>query len=162
MPQSRHRAVLDTNIVVRGFINPQSSSGRILRGCEDRRVLPLLSGEVLSEYRSTLRHPSIVERYPQLTRPEIDVSLERLLYVSDFYRQTNVRFAFPRDPKDAPLVELAIAGRATHLISVDNDLLALVKGRDDASRRFRQRLPGISVLKPEDYLRLHGGLLTAG
>jgi predicted nucleic acid-binding protein len=91
---------------------------------------------------------------------EIDISLERLLYVSDFYRHTKAKFHLPRDPKDAAFVELAIAGQATHIITVDHDLLTLSNGRDDAGKRFRQRLPHTSLLKPEDYLRLHGNLFN--
>ena len=151
------RVVLDTNIVVRGFINPRSSSGRILFACEQRRVVPLMSGELLGEYRATLGHPAILERYPRLNRPEITAAIERLVYVSDLYRRTGVKFALPRDPKDAPVIELAIAGQASHIITTDNDLLALAKGHDDTARRFRQRLPHTSILTPEQYLRLHVG-----
>jgi putative PIN family toxin of toxin-antitoxin system len=146
---------LDTNIVVRGFINLQSDSGRILQACEQRRVVPLLSGPVLGEYRFILRHPSLVQRYPQLKRPEVGVALERLLYVSDFQRRVKARFPFPLDPKDSALIELAIAGKATHLITADDDLLELTKGRDEAAKRFRQRLPGISVLAPEQFVEMH-------
>jgi putative PIN family toxin of toxin-antitoxin system len=153
VPASDYRVVLDTNILVRAFINPNSSSGQILFLCEARQVIPLLSHDVLREYCAILKHPAIVERYPQLERPEIEFSLERLTYVSDFYRDTKAKFQFERDPKDAPLIELAIAGRATHLISVDQDLLSLPKGRDDAARRFRQRLPRVQVMKPADFLR---------
>ena len=153
MPPNAYRVVLDTNIVVRAFINPKSSSGQVLFACESRRFVPLLSHEVLREYRAIIRHPAIVGRYPQLERPDVEVSLERLMYVSDFYRDTKVKFLFERDPKDAPLIELAISGRATHLVSVDQDLLSLPKGRDDASKRFRQRLPHTLIVKPEDFLR---------
>jgi len=157
VPPNAHRVVLDTNIIVRAFINPNSSAGRVLLDCEERHAIPLLSAEVLREYRTIVKHPVIVARYPQLERPEVGISLERLLYVSDFYRNIKVRFEFERDPKDAPLIELAIAGRATHLISVDNDLLTLPKGRDDAAKRFRQRLPDTSIVTPEQFLHIHGG-----
>jgi putative PIN family toxin of toxin-antitoxin system len=110
---SPKRVVLDTNIVVRAFINPHSHSGRVLRACQDRRVVPLLSTAVLNEYRAIISRPSLVERYPELDRPEIGVALERLLYVSDFYRRIRVHFSFPRDPKDAALIELAMTGRTT-------------------------------------------------
>jgi len=153
VPPNAYRVVLDTNIVVRALINPKSISGRILYRCESREFIPLLSHELLSEYRAILKRPVLVDRYPQLKRPEIDVALERLMYVSDFYRRFNVRFVFDRDPKDAPLVELAIVGHATHIVTGDPDLLSLPQGRDDAARRFRHRLPHTQIVKPEDFLR---------
>jgi uncharacterized protein len=150
------RLVLDTNIIVRAFINLQSSSGRLLRACQDRRIVTLLSRPVLKEYRIILADEKLVSRYPQLQRPEVHVALRRLIYVSDNYRRVTARFSYPRDPKDSHLIELAIAGNATHLISTDNDLLTLPGGRDEAATRFRQRLPRIEVLKPDEFIRRYG------
>jgi putative PIN family toxin of toxin-antitoxin system len=155
VPPSQYRIVLDTNIVIRGFVNRRSASGEILMACEQRRAIPLLSKPVLDEYRSIIRRPAIVQRYPELKRTEVEVSLERLLYVSDFYGSITRRFSFPRDPKDAPFLELAITGHATHLITADNDLLALAGGRDETSKRFRRQIPGISVVKPEEFASRH-------
>jgi putative PIN family toxin of toxin-antitoxin system len=149
-----HRVVLDTNIVLRGFINSQSSSGHILRACERRLAIPLLSTELMGEYRAVLKHPAVVERHPQLARLQIDASLRRLRYISDFYKSIKIKFPFPRDPNDAPLIELSIAGRAAHLITADRDLLTLMSGRDDASRRLRQRLPRLEILNTDDYLEI--------
>jgi predicted nucleic acid-binding protein len=64
-----YRVVLDTNIMVRGLINVQSDSGRILRACEQRKAIPLLSKEVVSEYRLILSDPTITSKYPEL-QPE--------------------------------------------------------------------------------------------
>jgi putative PIN family toxin of toxin-antitoxin system len=153
VPPTSFRLVLDTNILVRAFINPSSDSGRILRACEARLLVPLLSSAVLREYREILGRPQLCLRYPQLNRPEIAVALERLIYVGDHYRRVRVKFDYPRDPKDTHLIELAIAGAATHLISTDDDLLSLPHARTDAGKRFRQRLPNISVAKPDDFLQ---------
>jgi putative PIN family toxin of toxin-antitoxin system len=161
VPSKPYRVILDTNIVVRAFINLASPSGQILKACERRQILAILSAEVLTEYRAILRRPSLLERYPELEKPEVDVSVERLIYISDFYRRVGVRFPFPRDPKDAPFLELAIAGRATHLITTDQDLLGLAGGRDEASKRFRKRAPGVSLLRPEAFIEHHGDSLAA-
>jgi putative PIN family toxin of toxin-antitoxin system len=149
-----YRIILDTNIVVRGFINLQSASGQILMACQRRQVIPLLSRAVLSEFRSVLRRPAILERYPELDHPHIGDAIERLLYVSEFHRRVGVHFRFPRDPKDSSFLELAIAASATHLITTDQDMLSLVSGRDDASKRFRQRT-ATRVQSPEDFLSEH-------
>jgi len=46
---------------------------------------------------------------------------------------------------------LAIAASATHLITTDQDMLALVGGRDDVSKRFRRRT-ATRVRRPEDFI----------
>jgi len=155
VPGSVHRLVLDTNTIVRAFINVNSASGRIVTACQTRRLVPLLSSPTLEEYRAVLARPELVERYPELDRPEIAASLERLRYVSDFYRRITTRFCLPRDPRDESFLELAIAGNATHLITADNDLLSLTKAHDDAAKRLRRQLPGLSVLTAEDFMRWH-------
>jgi putative PIN family toxin of toxin-antitoxin system len=155
VPRIEHRIILDTNIVVRGFINSYSESGRILRACERRVVVPVLSRPVLAEYRAVLSDPELIGRYPELGRPEIKLALERLVYVADVVKKVSQRFDYPRDPDDAMLIELALAGDATHLITTDRDLLTLPKARNEAAKRFRQRLPCVSVAPPEQYLRAH-------
>ena len=48
------KLVLDTNVLVRGLANRGSISGRLLRLCEDRTILMLLSRPVMREYRDVL------------------------------------------------------------------------------------------------------------
>lgn len=147
------RVVLDTNIFVRGLVNIRSYSGRILTACEDRRIIPLLRKSVLTEYRTILSHTEIVSRYPELEPKKVRVAIERLCYVGDVFPIVTARFKFPRDPRDEKIIESAIAAEATHIISTDRDLLHLPHGRDDASKRFRQRMPKLEVLQPEEFLR---------
>jgi uncharacterized protein len=149
------RVVLDTNVLIRGLINSRSPSGRILRACEQRRVIPLLSKAVLAEYRAVLTYREVVERYPELEDRRIRIVLERLTYVGDVIGLVK-RFSFPRDPKDAKFIELCIAGSATHLVTTDKDLLDLARGRGEAAKRLRQRLPGLAVMPPDEVVVLFG------
>ena len=50
-----YRLVLDTNTVVRAFINVHSFSGQILKWRESRRVIPLFSPIVPAEYRAVFQ-----------------------------------------------------------------------------------------------------------
>jgi putative PIN family toxin of toxin-antitoxin system len=154
LPPTPYRVVLDTNILVRGFINVESASGRILKACQQRRVVPLLSRALLHEYCEILGDPDLRDRYPVLEEPDVAVALKRLNYVSDWFPSVSARFHYLRDPKDSPLIELAIVGDGTHLISMDRDLLALPAGRDEAAKRFRQRLPHLAVLTAFDFVKL--------
>ena len=155
-----YRLVLDTNIIVRGLINLQSASGRILSACERRQVIPILSKPILTEYRLILQRPAILHNYPEISRPDVKDALERLLFVGDYYRKVGVRFSFTRDPKDAPFLELSIAASASHLITTDADMLELAVGRDDAAKRFRQRA-ATKILKPEEFIADHPGAIAA-
>ena len=155
MPASTVRLVIDTNIILRGLLNTRSLSGRILDAVEKRRVLLLLSKPVLDEYRAVLTDPAIVERFPELSTEAVEVALRRLRYLSEYFRSVRARFEFPRDPRDEMLIELAISGKATDIVSADNDLLSLPTGHADASKRLRQRLPNLSIVSPGEFLDLH-------
>jgi len=156
VPSESHRVVLDTNILVRALINHRSDSGRLLHACERRRVIILLSRALLSEYRYVLNAPILTARYPELKANKVKTAIERLMYVGDILRDIHTRFDFPRDRKDEKLLTLAIAGRATDLVTTDHDLLDLPHGKDDAARRFRQRLADIAILSPDQFVRRHG------
>ena len=118
------RVILDTNIVVRGLIDEKCPSGLIMKACESRDLIPVLSKPLLLEYREILMKRSLAEVYPQLTRSHVEMALERLVYLGDVVRRLK-RFEFPRDPKDAKLIELMLSGKVTNLISTDKDLLDL-------------------------------------
>jgi len=153
------RLVLDTNILVRALINRGCDSGRILSACEDRRVLVLLSKPLLSEYRFILTEVDLVARYPALEESKVKTAVERLAYVGEVLRVVRSHFEYFRDKKDEKLIELAISGQATHLITTDRDLLDLPHRTSEAARRFRQRLPRIEVLKPEAFVDQYGAHL---
>jgi putative PIN family toxin of toxin-antitoxin system len=119
--------------------------------CEARRAIALLSKPVLDEYRLVLVR--LPERGYPITLFDIQVQLRKLKYLSEYVRHVRASFVFPRDPTDAKLIELAIDAGAMHIVSYDADLLSLPESRGDAGKRFRQRLRGASVVRPEELIR---------
>jgi len=117
--------VLDTNVLLSGLANRSSASGRVLEHCENRRVLLLLSRPVQTEYRRVLGSPEMLRRNPDITREAIELVLRRLRYLGEYLAQARASFRFDRDRDDEPFIALAIAGRASHLVTNDNDLLSL-------------------------------------
>lgn len=152
MPITSLRLVLDTNVLLAGLVSKSSASQKVVDSLAARKVIPLDSPHVLEEYRKVLLDPIIIDRFPNLTPRQVESVLHRLKYIGDEYRTTRIRFEFPRDPDDARFIELAIAGRATHLLTMDNDLLSLPTSRTDAGKRFRQRLPNLEVHTPQAFI----------
>jgi len=116
-------------------------------------LLLLLSRPVIAEYRRVLGAAAILRRNPDITSANVELVLRRLRYVGHFLAETNAHFDLARDRDDEPFLELDIDGSATHLITNDNDLLALASDHDDATKRFRQRLHALRVLRPEQFIR---------
>ena len=156
MPADSLRLVLDTNVLLAGLVSKSSASQKVVDSLQARKAIPLLSPPVLAEYRAVLLHPAIAARFANLTSRRVDLALQRLRYIGDEYRTMRVRFEFERDPRDAIFIELAIAGKATHLITMDPDLLSLPTARTDAGKRFRQRLGRLTVQTPQSFIQTWG------
>jgi len=58
-------------------------------------------------------------------------------------------------------IELAIVGNATHLVTLDHDLLSLATSSTDTSRRLHQRSPKLRIVRPADLLRDYADLLAS-
>jgi putative PIN family toxin of toxin-antitoxin system len=148
--------VLDTNVLLAGLVSKSSASHKVVDSLQARKAVPLLSAPVLAEYRAVLLHPDIRAKFADLTARRVELALHRLRYIGDVYPNILVRFELERDPRDAMFVELAIAGEATHLITMDADLLSLPTARTDAAKRFRRRLPRLIVQTPQSFIEAWG------
>ena len=151
MPAERPILVLDTNTLVRGFIHESGASGRLLQACKARRIITLLSKPVIAEYREILNDTELVGTDPDVAAAVRDL-LDALCFVGEYVSPVRARFELPRDPDDAIFIELAIAGRATHIVTHDRDLLSLPASRTEAGKRFRQRLPRTKVVTAASFL----------
>lgn len=152
MPATSLRLVLDTNVLLAGLVSKSSASQKTVDGLAARKVIPLVSSQVFAEYRHVLLSPIIISRFPNLTPRRVESVLHRLRYIGDEYRTTRISFDFERDPRDAKFIELAIVGQATHLLTLDDDLLSLTTSRTEAGKRFRQRLPALEVQTPQAFI----------
>jgi putative PIN family toxin of toxin-antitoxin system len=155
LPDSALRLVLDTNVLLAGLVSESSASQKIVHALEARKAVPLISPAVMAEYKAVLLHPAILARFTHLTPQRVALTLHRLRYIGDEYRTDRVKFEFSRDPRDAKFVELAIVGAASHIVTLDLDLLSLPTARTDAGKRFRQRLRGTEISQPADFLEQH-------
>jgi len=153
------RIVLDTNTLLRGLVSGSSAAAKVRRAAERRLVVPLVSKPVLDEYRAVLNDGALAERFPEITPELVEITIRRLRFVSDYIRAPQIVFEYRRDARDQKFIELAIALRATHIISFDKDLLSMPTSRSEAGKRFRQRLPGVKVLTAAEFLERYARTL---
>lgn len=114
------RVVLDTGVVVSALLLPRSVPRRAFDAAAARGRL-LLSAPTAAELNDVLRRPKFDRYVTEALRLEFLAGLviaAELVEVRDVVRAC-------RDPKDDKFLELAVSGRATHLVSGDADLLVL-------------------------------------
>lgn len=119
------RFVFDTNVLVSALAFPDSTPRKAFDLALGQGAI-LASDETLLELHRTLRRPKLARYF---SRAEQDVFLALFANEATLVEVTN-RIALCRDPRDDKFLELAAAGRASHLITGDRDLLVLDPFRD--------------------------------
>jgi putative PIN family toxin of toxin-antitoxin system len=129
------RIVLDPGVAVSAVLLPRSVPRQAFDAAAGRGKL-LVSEATVAELDEGLRRPKFNKYVPEEKRLEI---LAALVQAAELVEVTEVITAC-RDLKDNKFLELAVCGRAGHIISGDGDLLAL--------HPFR----GIAVVRPQAFL----------
>ncbi len=131
------RVVFDTNVVVSALLLPLSISRRALdRAMREGR--PLISAATTTELDEVIHRPRFDKYLSEEERTEF---LTTLVHEAELVNVVE-RVTECRDPRDDKFLELAVSGRATHIVSGDSDLLVL--------HPFR----GIIVVSPSAFLAL--------
>jgi uncharacterized protein len=130
--------VIDTQLVLRATLNPESLPARMLFLLKDAYLLAV-SPDVRAEVHDVLTRPKLRKKFPQLT----DEAIEKTMAVLDAGLQITPKAvaAAARDPKDDKFLALAVESNARYLVSEDQDLLVL------------DPYQGIHILNALDFVR---------
>jgi len=131
--------VFDTVVVLRASINAQSRWGRLLaRHAVDYQLI--VSPQIVAEYLDVVLRPELTRRFPALAALPTS-SLFGLLAQARVVRPTDIP-SVSRDPDDDVFFATAKLGKAPHIVSEDEDVLAVGE------------YEGITVVTAEAFLRL--------
>ena len=130
------RAVIDTNVIVSGFITPGGPPAQIVNSWITGDFISILSPEMFEELQDVLRRPKIAAII-------FDPENLRLPYM-----RSSADIVFPSqtlnvccDPHDNMFFEAAVAGRADFIVSGDKAVLAV-------------KMEHIRVIKPAQFMQL--------
>lgn len=147
------RVVFDCNIFFQSLISPAGPAGHALDAAADGRCSLFISEFVLDELRDVTSRSSIVARF-RFTDERLKLFLESLVELATMVGDVPHVFEFPRDPKDARYVDLAVAAQAKLIVSRDLDLLSLGDSATADGRDFKSRFPELQILTPTELLQL--------
>ena len=117
------RVVLDTNILVSRVLSPAGLAARIFDFLHQGAFEPVVTVEILAEYRETLGYEDVRVRH-RLSQEEIEAVVR--IFVP--YTVSAAPIApVCRDPDDDMFLACAVAGGADYLVSNDPDLKDLVR-----------------------------------
>lgn len=142
------RAVYDTGVVLQAALSDRGPAFVALRLLEEGKVILVLSPQVRHEYEAVLARPSIAQKNPLLTSERVQLLLARIDSLAETVTVIRPYLQYPRDPKDEPILNLAIQERVDFLVTRDTDLLALGRSRD-----FQLLHPYLLIVDPLTFVQ---------
>lgn len=136
--------VVDTNVFIGACLGVGASSAVVAR-CLQGAYVPLMGTALFSEYEDVLARPALFRR-SRLTAAERSELFDIFIAHCEW---TRIYFGWRpnlRDEADNHLIELALAGGASHIITRNV--------RDVAAMELR--FPHLAVLTPERFLKEQG------
>ena len=134
--------VIDTSVVISSLIGQRGASREILRKSLLGEYNPLISNALFQEYEDVSSRKKIIDGCP-LTKKEIEELLKALYGVCQWVPIYYLWRPNIADESDNFLIELALAGNATHIVT--NNI------RD--FRNAELTFPGVRILTPSELLR---------
>ncbi len=117
------RAVIDTNVLVSGLINPRGAPGRVVDHLLAGAITALYDDRLLSEYRAVLVRPVFGFRVA-----DVDTLIDAIERDGEAVEAMAWAGALP-DPTDMPFLEVAVAGRADGLVTGNARHFLPIRGR---------------------------------
>ena len=134
--------VIDTSVVISSLIGQRGASREILRKSLLGEYNPLISNALFLEYEDVSGRKKMIDSCP-LTKKEIEELLKALYGVCQWVPIYYLWRPNIADEGDNFLIELALAGNATHIVT--NNI------RD--FRNAELKFPSIRILTPSELLR---------
>jgi putative PIN family toxin of toxin-antitoxin system len=125
----RIKVIYDTGVVLQATLHPRGPAGHTLRLLEHDAIEGFISGRIREEYVDVLYRPAVRGENPYLTDEQAQVVLEWLDERMTLVINPSRVIEYPRDPKDEPIVNLALTVRADYIVTRDKDLFDLGKSR---------------------------------
>lgn len=120
--EGTNAAIVDSNVVLSGFLRERSPPGRLLAAWRQVRFVMLTSATILDEIRWNLGNYFFHE---QMTRAEMDENLALLHNEATLVVPTIMVHGVATHPKDDLILSAAVSADADYLVTGDRQLLAL-------------------------------------
>jgi putative PIN family toxin of toxin-antitoxin system len=154
MTTDRPVVVYDCNVLLQAVLSDDGPAASCLQLVELGRVELVISTFVGEEIRDVLARPRILQKNPQVTPERVAAFLLMLAARSRFVERIPAAFNLPRDPKDEPYVNLAIAANASSLVTWNEKHMAyLMDGKEPESIAFCAKFPQLQIVTPPMFLQ---------
>jgi len=134
--------VIDTSVIISALIGKRGPGREILRRCLLGKHKPLISNSLFFEYEDVSKRKQVITSCP-LTSNEINELLKAIYKICEWIPIYYLWRPNISDEGDNFLIELALAGNATHIITNN------IRDFQNSELRF----PELKIVTPARFLR---------
>ena len=103
--------------------------------------------------QNLLTRPELQAKYKSLTPYHVNAVLSRIRHFVDWIETPPKRFTLPGHEKDDHLFNLAIAAKASYLVTFEKRILALQHAKTAEARRLHSLAPVLEILDPPTFAK---------
>ena len=133
--------VLDTNVIVSALLSQSGAPSEIFNLWEEDEFSVVISIRLLNELEHTLKYPKVI-KYLKLSEEELRLFLDHFRTFASVVEPELTLEVIKNDPDDNRVLECAVAGKASYIVTGDKHLLEL------------EEYQGIEILSPSSFLTL--------
>jgi putative PIN family toxin of toxin-antitoxin system len=153
MTDPRPRAVLDTVVLIQFLLSGRGAARACIEELRAGRYDLLTSDNTMAELHDVAFRPKFIARPNSLSPDRVLTFIAEVESRATHIPQPPPAFRLPRDPKDEPFTDLAIAGNANFIVTWNQRHLTYLMNRDTPEGiDFCTRFPTIRILTPPEYL----------
>jgi putative PIN family toxin of toxin-antitoxin system len=154
MTESLPRVVLDTVVFLQSLISDRGHAAGCLQRLRAGQFILLMSDDLFLELKDVPFRPKLRTKYPFITDEKVAVFIAEIERLAVRIAKPPTALLLPRDPKDEPLIDLAVAGDARFVVSWnDRHLNYLMRQDTPEGREFCARFPNIKIVTPPEFLK---------
>jgi predicted nucleic acid-binding protein len=113
-----------------------------------------VSNDVVAEMDSVPRRPELTRRYSHLTAQRVDAFVKDVRSFAVHIAAPPKIFALPRDSKDEPYIDLAVAADASYLVTWnDRHLTYLMRKDTPEGVEFCRKFPALTIVTPPVFVQ---------
>jgi putative PIN family toxin of toxin-antitoxin system len=147
------RVVFDCVVFLQAMIAKHGPSGECVAWARDGRLALFISNPLLAELADVAMRPRLTRKYAALSASRVSAFIADIERHSVLAPNPPNAFALPRDPRDEPYTDLAIAVDAHYLVTWNERHLTYLMKRDTPEGRgFCRRYPNLKILDPPSLL----------
>lgn len=135
------RVVLDTNILISGFLW-QGSAAEIFRLAQENKIKICVNKEIIDEFKKVLDYSKFNSRLKIIEKTTDEVITEFLEVVKYYPPRKLPEVIIPEDPSDDKFLACASISQASFIVSGDKHLLKL------------EKFQNIPIVSPRDFLEI--------